>query len=268
MGSLSLNNNSISRMFLGNAEVNSAYFGSTLVYAHNTRNFNVKFYDINGTLLSTQNVGKGQSASAPTFTMYDSTYVELDKWTQPFSNVQCDLEIGAVPKTVGGRTYVLFDCGWETVTINIFKYTTDTTTINWGVGSGSDTTTTTSGYVSLSRTYTYGGTKVITITTDNNGGVALGNAAGNVFIVSTGALSNVRVHTGTNVRYLAGAFYSNTTKQPFILGVNNTGISSESNLFRNSNITTMTFGAAGAGTVASAFRDCIYLSKIFSWCFL
>lgn len=263
MGSLSLNNTGISRMFLGNSEVSSAYFGSTLVY--NKRNFNVKFYNINGNLLSSQTVGKGQSATAPTFTIYDSAYVEFDKWTQDFSDVQCDLEIGAVPKTVDGKTYIVATLsGSLNVTINIFKDTTDTTTISWGNGGGSNTTTTTSGYVSLTKTYTSGGEKGITITTDNNGGVALGNAAGSVFItVSSGTLSNMRVYSGIGVRYLAGAFYNSSTKQPFILGVNNTYNSSETNLFRNSNITTMTFGNAGNTITASAFRDCVSLSKVF-----
>jgi hypothetical protein len=148
-----------------------------------TGEFLVRFFDIDGTILKEERRNAGQDATAPPNPDYDPTYLVFAEWNQAFTNVQHDIDVGAIYDTIDGKTYLFLritDTTGLQPTLQLNKSTTDLMTINWG--DTTTNTTTSSGNVNITKTAAYSavGDYVVTIECAglhrvNTGGFLLGN---------------------------------------------------------------------------------------------
>jgi hypothetical protein len=131
-----------------------------------TGTYLVRFFDIDGTILKEERRNAGQDATAPSTPNYDPTYLTFKEWNQSFTNVQADIDVGAIYDTIDGKTYYfvrITDTTGLQPTLLLNKSTTDTLTIDWG--DATTNTTSSSGNVSITKTAAYSaiGDYVITI---------------------------------------------------------------------------------------------------------
>jgi hypothetical protein len=148
-----------------------------------TGTYLVRFFDIDGTILKEERRNAGQDATAPSNPTYDSTYLTFAEWNQSFTNVQNDIDVGAIYNTIDGKTYLFLritDTTGLQPTLQLNKSTTDLMTINWG--DATTNTTSTSGNVNITKTAAYStiGDYVVSIECAgiyavNGGGFLLGN---------------------------------------------------------------------------------------------
>jgi hypothetical protein len=121
-----------------------------------TGQYRVRFYDIDGTILKEQFVNEGNDASPPETPNIDPTYLVFAEWNQDFTNVDRDLEVGAMYDTIDGKTYIfirLTDTTGLQPTLDLNKTTGDTLTVDWG-DSTTDTTST-NGNQTVQKTAAY-----------------------------------------------------------------------------------------------------------------
>jgi hypothetical protein len=150
-----------------------------------TGTYLVRFFDIDGTILKEERRNAGQDATAPTDPDYDPTYLTFAEWNQPFTNVQNDIDVGAIYDTIDGKSYLFLritDTTGLQPTLQLNKSTTNLMTIDWG--DATTNTTSTSGNVNITKTAAYPsiGNYVVTIEDSgthgvNTGGYILGNNA-------------------------------------------------------------------------------------------
>jgi hypothetical protein len=131
-----------------------------------TGTFLVRFFDIDGTILKEERRNAGQDATAPPNPNYDPTYLVFAEWNQPFTNVQNDIDVGAIYDTIDGKTYLfvrITDTTGLQPTLSLSKTGTALLTVDWG-DSTTDTTTT-NGNFTLTKTAAYAaiGDYIITI---------------------------------------------------------------------------------------------------------
>jgi hypothetical protein len=121
-----------------------------------TGQYRVRFYDIDGTVLKEQFVDEGNDASPPETPNIDPTYLVFAEWNQDFTNVDRDIEVGAMYDTIDGKTYIfirLTDTTGLQPTLDLNKTTGDTLTVDWG-DSTTDTTST-NGNQTVQKTAAY-----------------------------------------------------------------------------------------------------------------
>jgi hypothetical protein len=150
-----------------------------------TGTYLVRFFDIDGTILKEERRNAGQDATAPANPNYDPTYLVFAEWNQPFTNVQNDIDVGAIYDTIDGKTYLFLritDTTGLQPTLALNKSTADLLTIDWG--DSTSNTTTTVGNVNITKTAAYSaiGDYVVSIECVglhrvNTGGFLLGNNA-------------------------------------------------------------------------------------------
>jgi hypothetical protein len=149
-----------------------------------TGTFLVRFFDIDGTILKEERRNAGQDATAPPNPNYDPTYLVFAEWNQPFTNVQNDIDVGAIYDTIDGKTYLfvrITDTTGLQPTLQLNKSTTALMTIDWG--DSTTNTTTSSGNINITKTAAYAaiGDYVVSIdcattyTTNQSTGYLLGN---------------------------------------------------------------------------------------------
>jgi hypothetical protein len=156
----------------------------------------VRFFDIDGTILKQEYVTTGANATAPITPNYDPKYLVFAEWNQPFTNVQSDLNIGAMYDTVDGKTYIFIRINNITgfqPTLQINKLSSDLLTINWG--DGTTNTTTTGGNVQKTAAYAAVGDYLISIDCAGIYQNSFNNTL--VGVTNTGVL---KIYLGTNFR--------------------------------------------------------------------
>jgi len=200
-----------------------------------TGNLRVRFWDIDGTLLKENYVNAGEDSIPPTPTpRHRSNIIEFDVWNRVSTNVQHDLDIGAVYKTKDNKTHIRIrvtpTTGLSPI-IRLNKDTTDLMTVDWG-----DTITSTSsasGNVSFNHTYSTEGDYWITITCTGDFSVGQGGT-GTTFLGGSVAQGNVamEIYFGSHavrclnngLRYLSALEYLSLPKEMQTIGTQNFGI--------------------------------------------
>jgi hypothetical protein len=250
-----------------------------------TGDYLVRFFDIDGTILKEEYVDAGNAATAPANPTYDSTYLTFDGWNNSFSNIQHDLDVGAIYDTIDGKTYLFLKVTTVTglqPTLQLNKSTTALLTINWG--DATTNTTTSSGNVNITKTAAYSsvGDYVVSIECAANYGVntSTGFILGNN---TTYSRTLIKAYIGANVNTLTLGFTNNTMMELFSIPNNITtlpadilsGCASLKHFNMPSSVTS--FGVLADGcrslksislsqgniTIASAsFRNCNSLQKI------
>jgi hypothetical protein len=176
-----------------------------------TGDFLVRFFDIDGTILKEEWVDTGLDATAPSDPDYDPTYLTFNSWNIGFTNIQRDMDIGAIYDTIDGKTYLfvkITDTTGLKPAIRLTKNTTDTLTIDWG--DATTNTTSSSGDVTLTKTANYSSIGDYVISIDCAGvysNTSLSNIFNNVVSYSN---SLIKVYTGGNIRSSRSLFTSCT----------------------------------------------------------
>lgn len=140
----------------------------------------VTFYDFDGKVLKRQRVNTGEGATAPAIPTHQ--FLTFAEWNNPFTNVQSDIDIGAIYNTTDGKTYLFITLTPVTgfaPTLYFSKSSTSLMTIDWGDGTTS--TSTTSGNQSINHVYAVAGDYIVTL---SDTGYSLGylGAVGTVFL--------------------------------------------------------------------------------------
>lgn len=136
----------------------------------------VTFYDFNGKVLKRQRVATGGNATAPTTPTHE--FLTFAEWNNPFTNVQSDIDTGAIYNTTDGKTYLFITLTAVTglaPTLYFSKSSTSLLTINWGDGTTS--TSTTSGNQNIQHTYASAGDYIITVDNSAGGTFSIGNSS-------------------------------------------------------------------------------------------
>ncbi len=79
--------------------------------------YTVTFYDMDGNVLSTQEINEGLAATAPTPPVLDR--YTFDKWDVAFDNIQEDTEVRPIYKNAYYVTFVYYDANGEQVTVAV-----------------------------------------------------------------------------------------------------------------------------------------------------
>jgi hypothetical protein len=131
-----------------------------------TGTYLVRFFDIDGTILKEERRNAGQDATAPANPNYDPTYLTFAEWNQPFTNVQNDIDVGAIYDTIDGKTYLfvrITDTTGLQPTLSLRKLTTDLLTVDWGDSTTNTTSVDTNVNITKSAAYAAIGDYVISI---------------------------------------------------------------------------------------------------------
>jgi len=135
---------------------------SYLVKKTSTDGFRVRFFDYDGTLLSTQYIASGEDAQAPAIPAHSRLI--FSEWNKYFTNILYDIDVGALYKTASGSTELDVTVTAVTgldLTLNLKKLDSTSMTIDWG--DSHITTTTTLGNISYTHSYMYAGDYTIKI---------------------------------------------------------------------------------------------------------
>jgi hypothetical protein len=175
-----------------------------------TGTFLVRFFDIDGTILKEERRNAGQDATAPPNPNYDPTYLVFAEWNQPFTNVQNDIDVGAIYDTIDGKTYLfvrITDTTGLQPTLALNKTGTALLTVDWGDSTTS--TSSTNGNFTLTKAAAYAaiGDYVITIESTDLYQNTLNT--GNIFNAST--IYNktlLKFYMGINMRFQNGGAFN------------------------------------------------------------
>jgi hypothetical protein len=172
-----------------------------------TGTYLVRFFDIDGTILKEERRNAGQDATAPTTPNYDPTYLTFAEWNQPFTNVQNDIDVGAIYDTIDGKTYLFLritDTTGLQPTLQLNKSTTDLMTIDWGDATSNTSTTTGNQNITKSAAYAAIGDYIVTI---EDSGI-YGNSSASFILGNNNTYSRtlLKAYLGTNFRLYRGTF--------------------------------------------------------------
>jgi hypothetical protein len=164
-----------------------------------TGQYRVRFYDIDGTILKEQFVNEGNDASPPEIPNIDPTYLVFAEWNQDFTNVDRDIEVGAMYDTIDGKTYIfirLTDTTGLQPTLDLNKTTADTLTVDWG--DSTTNTTSTNGDQTVQKTAAYAAIGDYVISIDCAGNYR--NRSGvSIFNTQPYRSSVLKVYMGSNM---------------------------------------------------------------------
>jgi hypothetical protein len=169
--------------------------------------FLVRFFDIDGTILKEERRNAGQDATAPTDPDYDPTYLTFAEWNQPFTNVQNDIDVGAIYDTIDGKTYLFLRITNTTglqPTLAFNKVDTNTLTIDWG-DTTSDTTSS-NGNINITKTSAYSAIGDYIVTLDCLGIYSNRITVGLFNSSIPYANSLLKAYMGINMRTTTGCF--------------------------------------------------------------
>jgi hypothetical protein len=161
----------------------------------------VTFYDFDGKVLKRQRVNTGEDATAPETPIHQ--YLTFAEWNNPFTNVQSDIDTGAIYNTTDGKTYLFITLTPVTglaPTLYFSKSSTSLMTIDWGDGTTS--TSTTAGNQNIQHTYATAGDYIITV--DNSQGGTWSVGQGNSYPSSTMDYKCITKVLMGNFSYLSG----------------------------------------------------------------
>jgi hypothetical protein len=177
-----------------------------------TGTYLVRFFDIDGTILKEERRNAGQDATAPTDPDYDSTYLTFAEWNQTFTNVQNDIDVGAIYDTIDGKTYLFLritDTTGLQPTLQLNKSTTSLLTIDWG--DSTTNTSTTTGNQNITKTAAYATIGDYIVTIEDSG--LHGNTTASFLLGSNTTYSRtlLKAYLGTNFRLYRGTFNSHAS---------------------------------------------------------
>ena len=167
----------------------------------------VTFYDFDGKVLKRERVATGGNATAPDTPIHQ--YLTFAEWNNPYTNVQSDIDTGAIYNTTDGKTYLFITLTAVTglaPTMNFKKSSTSLMTINWGDNSTS--TSTTSGNQTVQHTYSSAGDYIITVDNSEGGTWSIGQGSNATSIVYGYARALTKIYIGANALLTVNCLYT------------------------------------------------------------
>lgn len=175
----------------------------------------VRFFDYRGKLIRAERVNTGENATAPD--VHNTSVLQFAGWNNTFTNVQSDIDVGAIYTTITGETYLYITLTPETgknVPLNFTNETEflGTTTIQWGDGTPNSTSTI-GGEQEIVHSYANFGSYVIKMSC-----VGGKYALGRTDIVNIGVFGSVtgtykdiltQVHFGANIYAMLSLTFKN-----------------------------------------------------------
>lgn len=191
--------------------------------------FEVRFIDIDGTVLKTQYVDAGQNATPPDNPNRTADGLTFQGWLSGDSatNIQRDSDIGAIYNTTDGKThiYLRYDNNPRRFILNIYKNDTSTLTVDWG--NGTSWTTSASGDIATPYSPSYNGYATPTIKiwiSSGSGRYSLGTYSGFspfMFFDGFGGHDYVRkILLGNNVKHIGYSSFR-AMRQLSLLSISN-----------------------------------------------
>lgn len=244
----------------------------------------VTFYDFDGKVLKRQRVATGGDATAPATPTHQ--FLTFAEWNNPYTNVQSDIDTGAIYNTTDGKTYLFITLTAVTglaPTLYFSKSSTSLMTIDWGDGTTS--TSTNSGNQNINHVYASAGDYVITVDNSYGGTWQIGHGTSTTAILADGNYSKAltMVYFGNNLsnlvigsigynykslRYIStGNYFSNFGNAGLIaclyeaLILPKTCLSADSNAQSNSSLRVIVHGYGNTTTFKSLYA-CSALRKI------
>jgi hypothetical protein len=225
-----------------------------------TGDFLVRFFDIDGTILKEEWVDTGLDATAPTDPDYDPTYLTFDGWNNDFTNIQHDLDVGAIYDTIDGKTYLFLRITNTTglqPTLAFNKADTNTLTIDWG-DTTSDTTSS-NGNINITKTTAYSAIGDYIVTLDCLGIYSSRITVGLFNSSIPYANSLLKAYMGVNMRTFTGCFLNCINMN--VVSVNKDITSGFNNFAQNSGIVHINL-PTGLTSVENSFISCRKLITI------
>ena len=229
------------------------------------KDFLVRFFDYDGTILKEQWVYSGETATAPTVPTHQ--YLTFSEWNNTFTNVTEDIDTGALYDTTDGKTYLFItltaSMSGTTPTLYFKKFTTDLMTIDWGDGTTSTSTDNTSSGTNITHSYSSYGNYIITV--DNPiGTYYFGDSSTNIQIFGTGVYRGclTKVYLGNNVT-ITSSYFLNYTSLKNITIQNSTSLAgSSSSTFNGCNNLVAFVSPTNLLLRTSMFLNCVNLKYI------
>lgn len=179
----------------------------------------VTFYDFDGKVLKRQRVATGGNATAPTTPTHE--FLTFAEWNNPFTNVQSDIDTGAIYNTTDGKTYLFITLTQVTglaPTLYFSKSSTSLMTIDWGDGTTS--TSTTSGNQSINHVYATAGDYIITVDNSAGGTWTAGQGGYDTSLFGSNKFILTKLYLGNYVILNAWAFYNHSSLKYASFGTN------------------------------------------------
>jgi hypothetical protein len=173
-----------------------------------TGDYLVRFFDIDGTILKEEYVDSGNSATAPSNPTYDSTYLTFYGWNQSLTNIQNDLDIGAIYDTIDGKTYLFIRVNTNTglqPAIRLNKSTTALMTINWG--DSTTNTTSSSGDVIITKTSAYASVGDYIVSIECSGGYGVNSGGYILGSNTTYSRTLLKAYMGANITTIGSSMF-------------------------------------------------------------
>lgn len=244
----------------------------------------VTFYDFDGKVLKRERVATGGNATAPDTPTHE--YLTFAEWNNPFTNVQSDIDTGAIYNTTDGKTYLFITLTPITglaPTLYFSKSSTSLMTIDWGDGATS--TSTTSGNQTIQHTYAAAGDYIITVDNSAGGTWSLGQGSAATAILADGNYSKTltKIYLGNYFTLLLASLGYNYKSLEYIsFGNKQTSLGNASIIasslkcaiipknvnsvdavFQNNNLLSLVIIGDGALTPVKTFANCISLKSVF-----
>lgn len=173
-----------------------------------TGDYLVRFFDLDGTILKQEYVDAGNSATAPTNPTYDSTYLTFYGWNQTLTNIQNDLDVGAIYDTIDGKSYLFIRVNTNTglqPALRISKATTALMTINWG--DSTTNTTSSSGDVIITKTSAYSAVGDYVVSIECSGGYSVHSGGYILGSNTTYSRTLLKAYLGANIITMGPSFF-------------------------------------------------------------
>jgi hypothetical protein len=245
--------------------------GGTTVVTNNvgglTSGLRVRYIDYDGTILSTQFVTNGATATPPDNPTRD--LLTFAEWNINATNITQDTDIGATYSTTDGKTYAFLRVTTVTTTnCTLYLNKSDTSTVSIAWGDGVTTTHTNSGNFNTgAHAYPSNGNYVVTIWRSAGAGTyGLGNGSATTTFVGGNTQVNrdmlADCFIGSNVVDVSASAFNNSYSLYSIMipfGVTTIGISAFSTC---SSLTHVTIPSGVNSVAATTFNTCSSLKTV------
>ena len=234
-----------------------------IVEASPPEGWTVRFIDYDGTILKTQIVPNGQNATAPVSPSH--SLLTFQNWNRTFTNVQSDIDVGAVYSTTTGHSYLYLTLTAITDTSPvIYLIKADTSTLNIYNDATNALVGTSSASGNINITLALGATGDFRLRIECPGAYGFGNGTYLTSIFANPALSNIltKIHLGNSITTIGVyAFYNQYSLTSVTIPSSVTSLG-DCICYNCYSLSSITIPSSVSSTGIGVFQNCYTLSSI------